>query len=211
MQAFIRHGDAVAYEELLAWHVPPDRNLEYGLYYIEADLAAYREAVRGIDTIVECRIDPVGAESAHVWACETTRDTTRSWRGAFADRALVVVPPVRFDDDAVLGMTLVGEGGDVQAVLDGMPSDVELTVDRIGPVDRPGGPLAGALTARQLEAVTTAFDQGYYEVPRRADLAGVADTMGCAESTASQVLRRAERGLVAAVIDRYAGRGSVGR
>jgi predicted DNA binding protein len=48
------------------------------------------------------------------------------------------------------------------------------------------------LTDRQREAVRAAVEAGYYAVPREASLADVAEAIGCAESTASEHLRRAE-------------------
>jgi len=48
----------------------------------------------------------------------------------------------------------------------------------------------GPLTARQRECVTTALRLGYFEVPRRATLAEVADALDIDKSTASETIRR---------------------
>lgn len=53
------------------------------------------------------------------------------------------------------------------------------------------------LTDRQQEVLERAFRAGYYEVPRDATLATVADDLGVDKSTASETLRRAEARLVA--------------
>jgi len=205
MQAFIRESDAVRYEELLAWRVRPDESVEYALYYVEGDVEAYRRAVGDVETVRECRIAPVDDAAAHVWVCEETRPETRSWRDAFADRQLVVVPPIRFDDTAAMAMTLVGDGSEIRETLETVPPGVDLTVNEIGPYDRRGGTLAGTLTDRQLAAVTAALDLGYYEVPRSASLGEVAAALDCAQSTASKLLRRAERDLLSAALTRYGG------
>jgi len=205
MQAFIRETDAVRYEEMRTWEVRPDEDVEYALFYVEADLARYRQAVGEVESVVEYRIAPIDDGSAHVWACQETTPETAAMRDAFADRRLVVVPPIRFDDDAAMELTIVGDGGDVQGMLDALPADVEVTVNEIGTYDRRGGTLAGALTDRQLDAVGTALRVGYYEVPRRGSLADVADALDVAESTASALLRRAERELFSRVLDRYGG------
>lgn len=172
---------------------------------LRGGLERYREAVRGIETVVDCRITPIDDASAHVWACEETRPETRAWRDAFADRQLIVVPPIRFDDAAGMEMTLVGDGGDIHDTLNQMPSEVDVTVNEIGTYDRRGGTLAGTLTDRQLAAVITALQLGYYEVPREGTLSDVADELGCAESTASVLLRRAERDVLSRVFGRYGG------
>jgi len=58
---------------------------------------------------------------------------------------------------------------------------------------------------RQLAAVSTALQLGYYEVPREGTLSDVADELGCAESTASVLLRRAERDVLSHIFGRYGG------
>lgn len=205
MQAFIRHSNAVRYEEMLAWRVAPENAVEYGLYYVEADVERYRDAVHDVETIIDCRIAAIDDGSAHVWVCEETRPETQAWRDAFADRELIVVPPIRFDETASIEMTIVGVGSDIQETLENIPTDVEATVNEIGSYDNRGGTVAGTITDRQLVAVNTALGLGYYEVPRHATLRDVADELGCAESTASALLRRAERDIISRVLHRYGG------
>ena len=57
------------------------------------------------------------------------------------------------------------------------------------------------MTDRQLEAVATAVEIGYYAVPREAGLADVAAALGCAESTASNLLRKAEASVMGRLVD----------
>ncbi|WP_246998390.1 helix-turn-helix domain-containing protein [Halosolutus gelatinilyticus] len=90
----------------------------------------------------------------------------------------------------------------IQDSIQDVLADVDVTINEIGSYDRHGGTDAGALTDRQLVAVETALSIGYYAVPREASLA---DALDCAESTASVLLRRAERDLFARVLDRYDG------
>jgi len=205
MQAFIRESDAVRYEEMLAWRVLPDEGVEYALYYVEADVEEYRQAVGDVETVRDCRIAAIDDAAAHVWVCEETRPETRTWREAFADRHLVVVPPIRFDDTAAMAMTLVGDGSEIHETLETVPPGVDVTVNEVGSYDRRGGTLVGTLTDRQLEAVDAALALGYYEVPRDAALGDVAAALGCAESTASKLLRRAERDVLAGALARYGG------
>jgi hypothetical protein len=53
---------------------------------------------------------------------------------------------------------------------------------------------------RQREAITAASEVGYYDVPRTGSVAEVADRLGCAKSTASNHLRKAEARLVGEVV-----------
>lgn len=205
MQAFIRRSEAVDYEEMLAWRVRPELGVEYALYYVEADLDPYRAAVADVDSIIETRIAPIDDRAAHVWAKEESRPETQAWRQAFADRQVIVVPPIRYDETAAMAMTIVGDGRDINELTEAIPESVEVSVLDIGTYDRRGGTLAGALTGRQLEAVGTAVRLGYYAVPRQASLADVAGEIDCAESTASVLLRRAEREIFTRILDRYGG------
>lgn len=52
------------------------------------------------------------------------------------------------------------------------------------------------LTEKQREALVTALDHGYFEVPRGASMAELADLLGVAPSTASERVRRATGALV---------------
>jgi hypothetical protein len=205
MQAFIRDSTAVQYEEMLAWRIRPTEETEYALYYVEGDINQYRQAVAEVPTVLDCRITPIDDSAAHVLVCEATRADTLTWRTAFADRDLIVVPPIRFDSSAAMAMTIVGAGPEINDTLDAVPPDIDVTINEIGTYDKRGGTLAATLSARQLDAVTTALHLGYYDVPRTAALHDVAATLECAESTASKLLRRAERDLLSAALNRYGG------
>lgn len=206
MASFVRETDAVSYEEMLAWNVRPSAGIEQVLFYVEADIERYQTRVEAVEPVVTYRIEPIDESSLHVWAREEIRPEDEAWREAFAGRQLVVVPPIQFDADAAMRMTVVGDSGDMQDVLSELPPSVDVTVHEIGTYDRRGGTLAGTLTDRQLEAIGTARAVGYYEVPRTAALADVAAALDCAESTASVLLRRAEREVFSQVLDRYGGR-----
>ena len=53
-----------------------------------------------------------------------------------------------------------------------------------------------ALTDRQLEVLQTAYDMGFYEVPRKASTDDIADEVGLDGGTVSEHLQRAERNIL---------------
>ena len=57
------------------------------------------------------------------------------------------------------------------------------------------------LTPRQREALSTAFEAGYYDTPRGATQAEVAESLGITKATCSDLLHRAEGKLVERYID----------
>lgn len=62
--------------------------------------------------------------------------------------------------------------------------------------ERFGDSSGGGLTDAQLAAVRTAYELGYFEIPRRASLEDVADELDISASSCSERLRRAQTHLV---------------
>jgi len=57
------------------------------------------------------------------------------------------------------------------------------------------------LTPKEERYLKTAYDHGYYDVPRKVDLDGLCDSFGCSKSTLNVALRVAERKLICHYID----------
>ena len=90
-----------------------------------------------------------------------------------------------------------GDHGDVSEVFDDEFShEYEATVTRLyGSNDAPVG--RTNVTDKQRQALTSAFDLGYYTVPRTVDLREVGDQLGVSRQAVSERLRRAHELLVA--------------
>lgn len=200
MQAFIRDEDVVAYEELLTWNVLEDRDVEYELFYVVADRGRYREQVASVDSVRWFELTPIDGDSFYVYVCQERRAEDAAWREAFAALEILVVPPIRYHDDGRFDVTLLGEGENLRAVVDGLPESVETTVLEVGEYDRRHPRVTSDVTDRQLEAARAAVDAGYYERPREGTLADVADRLGVTESTASTLLQEAESRVMHALL-----------
>ena len=187
---------------LRAWTVDADAGVEYLLFFVEGKLSPYRRTIETVSSIVDYEIEPVDDGSFNVYACERTRPEVSTWRSQFADRALVVVPPVRLLAGGTMRFTLVGDADDLQRLVENVSETVPITVDEVGTYDVPPGPLGGVLTDRQHDAVAIALDVGYYDVPRTGSLAAVADELDVSEGSASVLLRRAERAAFTTLLDR---------
>ncbi|WP_121741269.1 helix-turn-helix domain-containing protein [Natronorubrum halophilum] len=210
MQRFIREEDAVRYEELRTWNIAGrEDGLEYELFYAEADREPYETAIEAVDSVRWYDLTPIDDESFYVYICQETREADVRWREAFAALDLVVVPPVIYDAEAAFYMTVVGAGEDLRAMLEGLPDEIDVTVRAIGEYDRRHAALGGDLTERQLEAVETAADVGYYEVPREAGVDAVAERLDCASSTAATLLQKAQSRVMGRLVRRR-GRGAFG-
>ncbi|KDE58167.1 bacterio-opsin activator [Halostagnicola sp. A56] len=206
MQRFIREEEAVRYEELRTWNIAGrEDDLEYELFYAEADRDSYEAAIDAVDSVRWYDLTPIDDDSFYVYICQETREEDVRWREAFAALDLVVVPPVVYDADAAFYMTIVGAGEDLKAMLKGLPDEIDVTVRAIGEYDRRHAPLGGDLTERQLEAVSAAVDVGYFAVPREAGLEAVATELDCASSTAGTLLQRAETSVMRRLVRRREG------
>lgn len=74
-------------------------------------------------------------------------------------------------------------------------SNIPLSIDRVETV-RSGPNRPYGLTDKQLEMVLLAFDEGYFEVPRRTTLTELAATTGVSDSAAAHRLRRGLSSLI---------------
>lgn len=98
-------------------------------------------------------------------------------------------------------MTVVGldEASLVTALRE--PAGVGVNVLEVGTYDCRYGIVIGGLTGRQFEAVEAAIEMGYYATLRTVSLSAVADELGVAEATPSELLRRAESRLMPRLIN----------
>ena len=93
---------------------------------------------------------------------------------------------------------MVGPSDALSAAIEALPDNVDVEVLRTGTYGRSTG---DRVSERQREILAVAWDAGYYEIPREGDIKAVAGELNCASSTASDLLRRAERRVVAASLD----------
>lgn len=69
---------------------------------------------------------------------------------------------------------------------------IETRIEDVAPLER-----KATLTGRQKEIVATAVAQGYFEFPRKISLTGLSGQVGVKPSTLSEILRSAERRIMA--------------
>jgi len=69
---------------------------------------------------------------------------------------------------------------------------IETRIEDVAPLER-----KATLTGRQKEIMATAVSQGYFEFPRKISLTGLSELVGVKPSTLSEILRSAERRIMA--------------
>ncbi|MDS0476295.1 helix-turn-helix domain-containing protein [Natrinema sp. 1APR25-10V2] len=94
-------------------------------------------------------------------------------------------------------LSLVGSQETIAEAIDGYETaGVSLDLRKLGAYDGRDDPL-DELTDRQREAVRTAYELGYYDVPRSATTDDIAAELDVDPSTVAEHLQRAERNLLA--------------
>lgn len=104
-------------------------------------------------------------------------------------------------DDGGATMSLVGPQETISGTI-GEYEDAGISPDlrKLGPYEGRDVP-ADALTDRQEEVIRTAFEMGYYEVPREVSTEEVADELDLDASTVAEHLQRAERNVLSRVLE----------
>ncbi|MFB6160420.1 MAG: helix-turn-helix domain-containing protein [Haloferacaceae archaeon] len=205
MQAFVRdHADLRDYR-LLRFNPTAEGDVALVLH-VRGDRAAYESALAEYGPATSAVADGRGS-SFYVYARESLSGAEERLVSAFTRAGLVVVSPVAYRDDGTIALGVVGPGDALRAALAAVPDGVGVDVRRVGRYDAAALAPAGRLTDRQHEALRVAHALGYYETPRAATTADVADRLGCAPGTAAEHLRKAEARLVERAVgsDRHDG------
>jgi hypothetical protein len=164
------------------------------LLHVDGDRAVYEERLATVPQVRDWTTDSADGGGFYVYVRTALRDREAGYREALDRDSVLIVPPVELRDDRTVRQTMVGESEQLTAALGGLPGGIEVEVLRTGSYDRRDG---AALSGRQREALEAAWAAGYYDLPREGGIEAVAERLDCASSTASDLLRRAERRLVA--------------
>lgn len=199
MHTFLMEGDAAALAQLWNWSTTEDGDLL--LFRVVGDLEPYAAALGDAPFVRDFETARIDEASFYVYVEYETRSADDAFREPFLDHRVLTMPPIEFDENGETHVEIVGRAADVQAVVDGFPAEFEVRVDEIGSHDRGATAPAATLTDRQREAVATAVDLGYYDVPRTASVEDVARELECAPSTASDHLRKAQARLARRVVE----------
>jgi len=114
----------------------------------------------------------------------------------------VVRTPIIYRDGAMHGR-VVGDTGALQRAFDDSPDAMDIEVEEVGRFRGRLDELETTLSERQREAVDAALALGYYDQPRGATQADVAEVLDCSPQTAGTHLRKAESKVMRAVLAEF--------
>ncbi|RRJ30357.1 helix-turn-helix domain-containing protein [Halocatena pleomorpha] len=196
---FIEDHDAMVKDQLLYGN--RTNAVDSFLFYGEGKMDAYASALDRVPQIRDYEVTPISTtesdvETFYAYVKQGPNETDERLFGAFTRDGVITASPVEFLADGSARLTVVGGSTALSSALDAVPDGVHVDIDRIGEYDRYEGVFDPNLTDRQYNALLTAFETGYYELPRQGSIAEIADKMDCSTATASEHIRKAERKII---------------
>ena len=206
MHAFV--ADTPGFRETRLRHWNPavgDRNTL--VFFVDGDdPASYTAALADQPSILDYEVATEPKQRGfHLAVTEDQRAADARLTAAFLGTGVVVVPPVIYRENRCIDVSLVGTASEVETALDGLPSEIGVTVQQIQPYDGRLSDPTAALSSRQREALRVAVASGYYADPRGATLEAVAEELDCTVGTAAEHLRKAEATVLERVVDSIPG------
>ncbi|WP_191906179.1 MULTISPECIES: helix-turn-helix domain-containing protein [unclassified Haloarcula] len=115
---------------------------------------------------------------------------------------LVVRMPIVYRE-GTMRFRVVGDPDALQASFAAAPDGLSVRLDEIGQMQGPPDQPGTTLSERQREVLEVAVDRGYYNHPRETTHEEIADAVGCAPSTVSTHLQKAEAEAVMSLVSDF--------
>ncbi|MFC4405956.1 helix-turn-helix domain-containing protein [Haloarchaeobius iranensis] len=172
------------------------------LLYVDGDIDRFVEVLAATDLVLEHDVTRFAENRGYVYVHSEPHPI--EWRlfEVGTMEGLIPVFPIQYHHDGTITARIVGPTATLQAAVESVPPGIDATLERVGEYDLGRPPIPPSLPPRQDEALRTALELGYYEVPREAGRDEVAAAMDCAPSTASEHLQKAEREVVSTYLNR---------
>lgn len=156
---------------------------------VRAVVAGIRKA-RGVRQAVE------GEGQGDVYPLLVVLDKPAVCR-ASNDAAIVCLDcPLNFDASPSSWRFIVRKTSDFRQVMSRLDKEgIDAKIEDVAPLET-----RATLTARQKEILAEAVARGYFEFPRRISLTGLSELVGVRPSTLSEILRSAERRIMATAL-----------
>jgi predicted DNA binding protein len=196
MHEFIMNHSEYSSTQLLQWNPQVDSPTVF-LFHINGPREPFLSELANIETAEVVEPSPaMTTDGFYLYVQEEANEGAKELVGAFAGEDIVIIPPVVYDADGSIRITVVGVDAAVQRTVDRLPDSVDVSVLHIWSGANRAVHRGTGITDRQREVVIAAVESGYYQEPRGATVADVAASLGCAPSTAAEHLRKAESKLM---------------
>lgn len=160
------------------------------LYRLSGDREAMREALESYEPVLSYDLFDADGERFHARVHFEPREPIATVLSLVSRHRLTIEPPMDFVGRNALRVTVVGRQDAIRQAASDVPNSLSVTLERAGQYNPTTDPLVDVLTDRQREVLATAVHCGYYDTPRTATQADVADTLGCSAGTVGEHLRK---------------------
>jgi predicted DNA binding protein len=139
-------------------------------------------------------------DSVHAYIHFETNDVVAGLLAVPQTHGIILDTPIEYTPRGGLRMTVVGEEATIRETMATVPDDVRLKLEETGEYEPSARRLFAKLTTRQQETLRAAIDAGYYEVPRRATHADIAERLDRTGGTVGEHLRKIEAAVLTAIV-----------
>lgn len=181
---------------LLEWNASTEDALT-ALYAVDGDADAFAGAVGDSSVVVEFHLTRVDDDRFYVLVVGRPSEAPLFQQiiDTISRMGLIVATPVVYREGRA-HFRIVGKSEVLQSMVDAVPSGFEVDVHAIGTFPDGATAPTTTLSERQRATVTVALELGYYESPRNATHAEIAERLGCAPNTVTEHLQKAEAKLI---------------
>lgn len=172
------------------------------LHYAVGDADDFEATVKEIPEVLEYELVRAGEDAFYVYVRDATTDALGDLFGPITQGGLVVIPPIQYHEDGTVTFSLFGPDAEIQAAIETVPSPVDVTIEEISGLEATATAVETHLSERQREAIETAVELGYYEIPREAGHDDIARVLNCAPSTAAEHLQKAESKVISLIFSK---------
>lgn len=166
------------------------------LLYLEGDFDRFDAVLDDTELVINHDLTPFGDGRGYAYLFLEPHPLEWELFKIGTGPGLLPLFPIQYHPDGSLTVGILGPMGRLQDAVEAIPPGIETSIEQVGEYTLGRPPIPPALSPRQQEALQVAFEVGFYEIPRDASRADVAERLGCAPSTASEHLQKAERQLV---------------
>lgn len=151
----------------------------------------------GRDDVRTCRIFEAGSDE-YLYLHSERGEPLTSLLTIVDELGLILDYPIPFTGNCAVSVIIGGTEEKLRQTITKIPESVEVTIERFTAYDPTPEGVFSRLTSRQQEAISLAFAEGYYEMPRETTCEKLAESLDCTPSTANTLLRYAEATIIEA-------------
>lgn len=168
---------------------------------VSGDVDRFRDILAGSPEVHEFTVADGDEDRGFGYSRVETNDLVEFMLDRGRELELVRDMPIELTAEGAQRVTLVGtEEAFARANRYREPRGYDIEVERTGEYHPESERLLDGLTARQREVLDAAVETGYYETPRQATHAEIAERVDCSPATVGEHLQKIERSVFGALV-----------